>query len=791
MPFSILDDSTVDIATACLKKANRGFIVSDAFEGSASCLFNVEKGETAVRPCTVESLYHEGSYDNDLSSSPFRYVGRVGAKTRISETASMFEPGSAAEAPNSLFSEPLTAAAKLISLSRSNGEEAQPVRDLMERQFGKEISDRLESYTPITDVSRTKPWALEDAPRARHLNGHDNAGQMVRIGLGNYVAGLGTKGRLIDWDKVAITLRALGVLVMGEELWARDYLRRAPATLKYHLNLSEFPMATRPIFLPLWLTEAFKTMPCVSEQVRDYMLAAMDQTRQELSNRGLLQWRVPLRSHDKDLVVAASELDSELGAKALFGPLFAPLDDITDVIQRPISFAPRAARGTVARVRDVFDVMRRVWIPMLTWATSRDHWPHEARSHAQMDEWEEFAEVIERCAPAKALRLVFQLLERTSVNRVTAWKTYLRYFYMRGDPVPSFPTQDAYGVFLASLKQIPERFGRRYLAYYNAAMAYAVRVKPRDLIHPGEWEEVVAVSNIRARVFDRISAHFTTKYAAEAKLIVRRLRDKRKIDPNRKKRYKDRLVTLQFRISLYPAFRPIGPTGFVYDRGRVNDALRSKVRRYYDKRRKKLAEMPTTLETALVENTETALAQVDLRYGSKFKRYYDDVVYRVTETLNDVDRVLTYELTDREEEEGIQVDVEEVEDADARYDDPDFLEHDSGSDEEPYIAEPAPAPSQLTEFEAMLGFDLGMLPNTSEKIGSDFDRVDLRLEFPDNGFTLEHLRELLHERGLEEEYVVDSSVANSLLERAKQTREHKLRELPELRPETLNEEDIL
>lgn len=657
--FDILGDSTVSIMRTCIQEANHGYCPEDKLTGGTSTLLNVEKGMPYSETLSVESHFYESKHNPSVSLTPFRFQPRIHGRSHMVETPAVFVPGTMPEIPETLATDAVRNLGKLAAYAQANGEDTQVLQALLADAAGTEVD--LSKITPVTDPSRTKPWALDDSPRCRHLNGGYNMMQNVSISLGNYQSGVNLRGHSVDYARVATVLRSVGTLLFGYEEWTALHLRDQQFRLHFHLNLGELPMVPSGAFLSPAVLRILQLAFIPQGQEKGVRALAVHDLLHSLSQKGYTAHRVPITVLNPDVQVAVSEMAAEERAKRILGPYLKPeVDhDISVPTSSLSSFAllPKPPSDKLARTPR--NATFRLLTPWLKVVLSKQDWPHQVAHLISEDNSAEAGRVLSENLDPRLPRLAFQIVRTHTPLARDVWKVFLRWLFIDSGRVPRFGTHDIASCYFASLKVNPQVLLSVYTTSYYRALEITTHFTPQDLLVSPDLGALESVLHLRKALYSRVARAYGRRYGARARMLQSRISgiDKthkksghKRLSPELKKRRQvlvDEVVKFQWRSKVYPRLAPVAESGHAYDEGVYLDCVLESITNHCRKRRKEPLLNAVTMHLASFRQRGFPLKEILARLASMVKfnlvLQHHDIMERREMTLNDIDSFIIYD----------------------------------------------------------------------------------------------------------------------------------------------------
>jgi len=657
--FDILTDGTVDIIAACLAEANNGLVPYDMIVGGTSSMLNIDKTDVHTHSLTVTSSFHKRLDDRSVSMLNRRFQGRVRGISTVQDIPSVFEPGTQPRYPASVATPALRSLGKCIAYAEANGEDSQPLLHAAKKALG--IDGDLMRIVPVTSADRTKPWALDDAPRSRHVNGMYNIMQNVLISLGNYQSNVNTGQRLVDYMRVATLLRSIGALLYGYEEWVEPHVLDRPFTLAYHLNLSEFPKLVSGRFVTPYSLKVLENLTRVLPLGDTTLLGLQEVFRLAVEDPGYMAHRVPITQMDPDIKLATADLLVDLRAKRVYGPLIR--GDIRSDISLPttslssFSLLPKPASDRLARTPR--NASYRLMVPWLKVVLQRLAWPHQIAHLIDLDKHEDAAELLVEHLDRRIPRLAFKIVSvHTPVGR-NVWRALLKWLFLDPGHIPQISIHDPTTAYFASLRCNPAVLLSLYTTCYYKALSTVSFFGREDLLVTSDLNALDSLTKLRQALYKRISRCYARRYASRVTILVQQInalkrqvattqvRTTRTALQARQKSITDNIVAHQWRQKVYPRLLPIDDRSAAFDPATYLACVQSMLENYTRKRKKSLMAtgVQTYLHAASLVGTPLIeqLGRLTMITKLKLTAQFEDVMSRREMTLKDIDDFIHFE----------------------------------------------------------------------------------------------------------------------------------------------------
>jgi len=655
--FDILSDSTITITSACIKEANSGYVPYDLLVGGTSTMLNIEKGTHHTHTMAVKSLYHLKPKEEPPSLLRRRYSRRVAGRSILKDTPSVFEPGTLAKIPETTAKGAIRGLAKLFAYAQANGEEIDLAMKAILSVYG--LPHDFKVLIPTTDSKRTKPWALDDAPKSRHINGMYNTMQNVSVSLGNYQSGVNVGGKMVDYDRVVTLLRSVGALVFGHEEWLEDAVLGKEYTLKYHLNLSEFPNVSKGRFLTKYLVAVAKNLSgSINSESETFSVlqsthkAAMDYA----STAGHL---VPITIMDPNVKTAIADLLSTTTERRLFLPTLhsSMTHDIEVELSSQSSFSllPKPSSDKVAR--SPRNAMHRVLTPWLRVVMGKEDWPHTVARCMQSGDRPHAAEILLRELDPRIPRLMFRIVSVHTPIEWNVWKLLLRWLFPDPRTIPAVNIHDPWGAVKAALRQHSMPMLHTFLSSYNAALQSVSHFSHRDLLVSTDKSALDSLLAMQQSLYKRVAKAYGKRYYTTATLLADEYKRLKSAQTRTKYttysvplvQLRKRLVKYQWRCKIYPKLLPVAEDNLRFSDGVYLATLKDMIGNYYRKRGgngtlarvDEVINQHTSTGRSLIETIGELARVTKLDLVTQYK----DILHVREQTIDDINTFVRYDTT--------------------------------------------------------------------------------------------------------------------------------------------------
>lgn len=659
--ISILSMSTLDIQREAIKTANQGYVPEDLLTGGLSTMFNIEKSSVHTHPLTITNEQKSSRPKPSISLRPSTYSERLHGDSILHDTPSVFVPGSMPKIPMSQARPHILALGKLRAYAEANSDNLETFDHLLSISG---LSDRhLIAITPVTTSDRTKPWALDDLPRSRTMTGGYNLMQNVRVALGNYRSGVNTKGRSIDYQRVASALRSVAMQLFGYEAWSYRHFAHLEFSINYHLNLDEFPqMSTRP-FMTKYLEYMvqrtfFPDSPSLSYShiVFSEYLASIDLSRRHLH-------LVPISTLDPNIKLAQAELAREMKSSRVLAPYMAlnSLRDISTPGETFRSFSLLETSDADSQARKPSNIFLRLLTPWLKKEGERDMWPHTVMTLTDDGLALEAAAIIKENLDPRLPRLAFDILKVLTPVGWDSWKQWFRWLFLSAEVIPVLHIKDPTHALYVSLKENPTVFLRVFMAAYRASRIRHSLFSIRDFLVPEDSDLPSTLDSLYTRLYKRIANAYVYRYRARAEQSMRKMTALTGRIGVMKKRFKDlregekldykeavkSLAKYQWRIKMYPNLPPVSHTNTSFDPSIYLSALHQRTENYLRKRGKILElsahQLYVDNQSLMPTDFEDHIQKCSTFTGLDFWEEYVDICQKRSETISDINQFLAYD----------------------------------------------------------------------------------------------------------------------------------------------------
>lgn len=651
--LDILSFGTVEIMELSIEAANGGYVPTDLLCGGTSTMLNVEKSDPVVNCLSIASHLHERKHNPDVSMIPRRFLGRAGETSQVQDVPAVFEPGTMPQFLRNPATPMVRAIGKLRAFAACNGEDSSAFDTAALKVLP--AGTRLDLITPVTKPEKTKPWASDDAPCSRHVNGMYNIMQNVSMSLGNYQSNVNTGGRLLDYLRVATLLRSIASMLFGYEEWLSSAVLDRCVSLKYHVNMDEFPTIPTGAFMTPFVVALFTYLHgggATSSEHRNALLALMEDA---MSAEKLHDHLVPVTLLDSAVRSAVAELSAESRTHAHFTP-YVRHDVRNDISTgraslRPFTLLPKPPSDKIARSPQ--NALTRILSPWLRLRLGKDDWVHKVAKLAQEGEVEEAAVIIGDRLDPRIPRLAFRISCVHSPTEKDVWKSLLSWLFAGCERPPPVYTNDPYGAVRAALRVSPTPMVHTYKHCYYLALRHSSQFSPHDLLVTADTNALEGVITLRQSLYKRVAKAYGKRYYVTARMAVEQLQVARQA-PRRTlsglelvRDLKATIIQHQWRAKVYPKLIPMSEFGDAFRVGAYLDPLVDLIGNYCRKRR--LDHQLPRVAVVLARSREQQLSvrEVTRRLGRlvglDLLAQYDDVAKVRSETLADIDRFICYD----------------------------------------------------------------------------------------------------------------------------------------------------
>jgi hypothetical protein len=639
--FDILNTSAMDLATMFLNKANGNVRITSPFEPAPSMMLSKAKNQEMPGLMSFTTRFHESRKLPKLSNNTAKYFVRKDMATKLKEVKPVFEKGTAIEVPSGPFGIALKAITEVASLARQNNEDYRLIRNIFLDAWKEVIPDGFvfEDFMKDVNPKRTQPWNAYDKSYTRHINGMENMSQGVQIDLGNYSNDSNTAGRLVDWNKVALLLRSIGCLTCGCEPWLRKYTMSYPLTIKYALVLEEFPKKEEIVYINKGTLDLMKAVVKPIAGTIGYMKTQLAEWMKFQKKGRILTQQSSKLIESPDFRLAVSEALLERKEPIMFfsNPMTkSKLSFEDDLLEFKTGRSYEMDLKQVdkeVKLSTLSGVFHAFMPPYLNHASKKDTWVERTNALVELGDFRDAALVVSENLDKKFIRLCFSVLRKHSNNETSAWKSFLRYFYKRSEPIPEFASHDVASVFFASLRHKPREFGTAFNSWYWASRYMTSKLNKSDLLRPKDFTVAYDLKYIRRKMFTRIAKSYTNRYRAQASVLLKKLKGEKEMVKDIKKfeKWKQRLLELQWKIKHYPKFDCDPDIESYWSHKPLMESICDTIRNYARKRNKGITPKGDTIMKLLLNFEQDS--------GEKVRNLFAIVQSTADETWKDVDQV--------------------------------------------------------------------------------------------------------------------------------------------------------
>jgi len=247
-PIDILADTALEITEKLAYKAHSGTYVEGLFDASLSTCVGVIHHPVDWQPACLN--FHTGdlklSYDPEVSEVP-EYCKHSGLNTfhgYVSEPP--IAPAFKESMPVGLAAPALRAYGKLEALLEFEGrdDEIDDLKDYFCNLWGADPSV-LENtrFLKPSLLNRSDTDLLKSLRSKSHrLYGYENEQNYVSVTMGNYTQTSMAERRYVDWHRIGIILRYIGVFLLTSDDLGRAKLWDKNSSIQYGIVGREFPL---------------------------------------------------------------------------------------------------------------------------------------------------------------------------------------------------------------------------------------------------------------------------------------------------------------------------------------------------------------------------------------------------------------------------------------------------------------------------------------------------------------------------------------------------------------------
>lgn len=272
--IDILSDSCLEIAEKLAYKAHGGTYVEELWDAPPStCLEQVDYDHT-WEPLSFTTHLQDSyeMYRTDVSELPLRGKRHHNKEFFGYKSDPAPAPAFKEERPIGVQEKALAAYGKLSALMKENGENTANLDRYFYDMWGVEPSDNLDLVKPQLHLISDRDVLKYSRTRTHRIFGYDNELPLITTDMGHYRPETLSGKRAIDWHKVTLMLRYIGVKLCFEDRLAQDILKDKELKLYYGLVTREFPLVAMSPHFPVYESPgACNTNPTLQEMMRKCM----------------------------------------------------------------------------------------------------------------------------------------------------------------------------------------------------------------------------------------------------------------------------------------------------------------------------------------------------------------------------------------------------------------------------------------------------------------------------------------------------------------------------------------
>jgi len=261
-PIDILADTVLEMSEKLAYKAHSGCYVEGLWDASLSTSVGVIREKVDWQPMQLN--FHTGdlklSYDPEVSDVP-QYCKHSGLHTfhgYVSEPP--IAPAFKESTPVGLAAPALRAYGTMEALLEYEGRESEvpDLKDYFCKLWGADLSvlENTQFLKPSLSSRSDTDLVKSLRSKSHRLYGYENEQNYVSVTMGNYTQGSLSEKRYVDWHRLGIILRYIGVMLLTSDELGRAKLWDSNSSLQYGIVAREFPLVVNAPHAP-----SFKNVP--------------------------------------------------------------------------------------------------------------------------------------------------------------------------------------------------------------------------------------------------------------------------------------------------------------------------------------------------------------------------------------------------------------------------------------------------------------------------------------------------------------------------------------------------
>jgi len=255
-PIDILADSAMQVCEKIGYKAHDKTYVEALWDASPSTLVSKLPSRVDWRPLELRMDGHslKDSYDSEVSDVPEYCLSSGNHPFFGYESEPPIAPAFREAKPASLATPALESLGRLHALLKleNRADEIVELDLFFTQMWGVQISDLTGMSNLEPEITnRSKIDLVKGVRNKTHrIYGYENEQNYVTVSGGNYTRSGLNDSRYIDWHRINLVLRFIGVNLMVSDEFGRRVLRDKSLVLQYGLVASEFPLVVNAPNLP-------------------------------------------------------------------------------------------------------------------------------------------------------------------------------------------------------------------------------------------------------------------------------------------------------------------------------------------------------------------------------------------------------------------------------------------------------------------------------------------------------------------------------------------------------------
>lgn len=255
-PIDIMSDSVTMIAEKAAYKAHGGTYVEGLWDASPSTIVSLMDEQPDWQPLKLE--LHGGdlgwSMDYEVSDVPQFCLSSGNHDFFGYQSEPPVAPAFREEKPVGLATPALQALGNLNALLEYDGDtqSAAELNEMFCQMWGAKPDDLQNMRYLKPDLDKRSKQDLIKSVRSKthRIYGYENEQNYISTSGGGYTSSSFTEKRYVDWHRIYLVLRFIGVNMMVSDALGRERLWGTNHTMLFGLTASEFPLVTNAPHCP-------------------------------------------------------------------------------------------------------------------------------------------------------------------------------------------------------------------------------------------------------------------------------------------------------------------------------------------------------------------------------------------------------------------------------------------------------------------------------------------------------------------------------------------------------------